>query len=120
MPESRVHEEAHLKVMRMIGTDPEISQREIATELGMSLGKTNYCLRALIDKGFVKARNFRKSNKKIRYFYQLTPRGIEHKTRLTVAFLERKRREYEALEQEIEVLSREAGDVKGGRPGSDA
>lgn len=112
MPESLVHEEAHLKVMRMIGADPEISQREIAAELGISLGKTNYCLRALIEKGFVKARSFRKSNKKIRYLYQLTPRGIEHKARLTIAFLESKRHEYEALEKEIEVLSREASIFK--------
>lgn len=106
-----MQEEAHLKVMRMIGANPEISQREIAAALGISLGKTNYCLRALVEKGFVKARNFGKSRKKIRYIYKLTPKGIEHKARLTVAFLERKRREYEALEQEIEALSREAGDL---------
>ena len=99
--------------MRMIGANPEISQREIAAELGISLGKTNYCLRALVEKGFVKARNFRKSSRKIRYFYQLTPKGIEHKALLTVAFLERKRREYDELKHEIEVLRREV-DGSGG------
>jgi len=93
--------------MRMIGANPEISQREIAAELGISLGKTNYCLRALIEKGFVKARNFRKSSNRMRYVYKLTPRGIEHRARLTIDFLERKRREYDELKHEIEVLRRE-------------
>ena len=102
-----MQEEAHLKVMRTIDANPQISQREIAAELGISLGKTNYCLRALTDKGFVKARNFRRSTNKIRYFYQLTPKGLEHKARLTLKFLERKRREYEALRHEIEMLSLE-------------
>ena len=104
-----VQEEAHLKVMRMIDANPEISQREIAAELGISLGKTNYCLRALTEKGFVKARNFRRSTNKMRYIYQLTPKGLEHKARLTLAFLERKRREYEALRREIELLQHEVG-----------
>jgi EPS-associated MarR family transcriptional regulator len=105
-----LQEEAHLKVMRMIAADPEISQREIARQLGISLGKTNYCLRALTAKGFVKVRNFRKSNSKLRYVYQLTPRGLEHKARLTLAFLERKQSEYEALKREIAELSREVGE----------
>jgi EPS-associated MarR family transcriptional regulator len=109
-----VQEEAHLKVMRMIDANPQISQREIAAELGISLGKTNYCLRALTEKGFVKARNFRRSANKMRYLYRLTPKGVEHKARLTLAFLERKRREYEALRREIDELSREAdGGSKG-------
>ena len=97
----------------MIEADPEISQREIATQLGISLGKTNYCLRALTEKGFVKARNFRRSNNKLRYVYKLTPKGIEHKARLTLRFLERKRLEYDALKREIEALAREAKDFEG-------
>ena len=98
--------------MRMIDANPEISQREIAAELGISLGKTNYCLRALTEKGFVKARNFRRSTNKMRYIYQLTPKGLEHKARLTLAFLDRKQREYEALRREIEALSKEASSLK--------
>jgi len=98
----------------MIDANPQISQREIASELGISLGKTNYCLRALTEKGFVKARNFRRSTNKMRYIYKLTPKGLEHKARLTLAFLERKQREYESLRREIDELSREAsGDSKG-------
>lgn len=95
--------------MRLIQANPEYSQRQMAEQLGISLGKTNYCLRALVEKGFVKARNFRRNPNKLGYFYQLTPRGIEHKAQLTLAFLERKRREYEALEREIEALSKELG-----------
>lgn len=93
--------------MRLIEARPGISQREMATELGVSLGKTNYCLRALIGKGFVKASNFRNSEKKTGYLYMLTPAGIERKAALTVAFLARKRKEYEALRHEIETLSQE-------------
>lgn len=101
--------EAHLRVMRLIEAEPELSQREMAAALGISLGKTNYCLRALVEKGFIKARNFHNSGEKIRYLYVLTPKGIEHKTKLAMAFLDRKRREYEALKREIELLSREVG-----------
>ena len=111
MTEPKTDENAHLQVMRLLDTNPEISQREMAGRLGISLGKTNYCLRALVDKGFVKARNFRKSDRKIHYLYQLTPKGIEHKARLSLAFLERKRREYEALRREIDALQREVNDA---------
>ncbi len=93
--------------MRLIASRPGISQREMAAELGVSLGKANYCLRALIEKGFVKANNVRNSDNKRRYLYILTPAGIRRKAALTVAFLERKQAEYEALRREIELLSRE-------------
>lgn len=86
-----------------------MSQREIARELGISLGKANYCLKALLEKGWIKARNFRNSHNKLAYSYLLTPRGIENKARLTLAFLERKREEFESIRKEIELLSREAG-----------
>ena len=111
MTKPKTDENAHLQVMRLLDTNPEISQREMAGRLGISLGKTNYCLRALVDKGFVKARNFRKSDRKIHYLYQLTPKGIEHKARLSLAFLERKKREYEALRREIDALQREVNDA---------
>jgi len=110
MTQTTTDEHAHLQVMRLLDANPEISQREMSSRLGISLGKTNYCLRALVDKGFVKARNFRKSDRKIHYLYQLTPRGIEHKARLSLAFLERKRREYEALKREIDTLQQEVGE----------
>ena len=111
-PNTPVQDDAHLRVMRLLDARPQLSQREMAAELGISLGKTNYCLRVLVEKGFVKVDNFRKSDRKFRYLYQLTPKGIENKARLTLTFLERKRREYEALRQEIDALSRELGEAE--------
>lgn len=93
--------------MRRLGVSPQISQRELATSLGVSLGKANYCLRALIDKGFVKASNYRNSSNKLAYLYVLTPKGAALKADMTRQFLARKLREYEHLRAEIEVLARE-------------
>jgi len=84
-----------------------VTQRELASELGVSLGKANYCLKALMDKGFIKARNFHNSNNKRAYLYKLTPTGIEAKARISVAFLRRKMDEYEHLKEEIEQLQTE-------------
>lgn len=100
-------QETHLKVMRYIEDNPEVTQRELASELGVSLGKANYCLKALMDKGFIKARNFHNSNNKRAYLYKLTPTGIEAKARISVAFLRRKMSEYEQLKEEIEQLQTE-------------
>ena len=94
--------------MRLLDAKPEVSQREVATSLGMSLGKVNYCLRALMAKGFVKVENYRKSTNKLAYFYVLTPSGRAAKAELTKAFLERKMREYEELRAEIEQLKQES------------
>jgi EPS-associated MarR family transcriptional regulator len=102
--------EAHLKVLRCIEDNPEISQRQIADALGISLGKTNYCVRALLEKGWIKARNFKNSKNKVAYAYILTPQGIEQKTQLAYQFLKRKQIEFEALKREIDLLSREAGE----------
>jgi EPS-associated MarR family transcriptional regulator len=99
--------ETHLKVLRHLEQTPEITQRELAKELGISLGKTNYCLKALIGRGFIKARNFKTSANKRAYLYVLTPRGIEAKARISVRFLQRKMEEYEALRIEIEQLKTE-------------
>ncbi len=96
-----------LAILRTLERQPDISQRELATQMGVSLGKANYCLRALIEKGCVKLENFRRSNNKLAYAYILTPRGIEEKARVTRAFLRRKEAEYELIRQEIEVLRRE-------------
>ena len=97
-------DEAHLKIMRLVQTRPTITQREIAVELGVSLGKVNFLLNALIGKGAVKVDNFRRSNNKLAYAYLLTPSGIDDKARLTVSFLKRKLAEYEAICQEIDQL----------------
>ena len=100
-------EETHYHVLKYIESNPSITQRELAKELGVSVGKANYCLKALIDKGWVKANNFKNSNKKLAYFYILTPSGIEQKARITVNFLKRKMHDFEELKQEIEMLKNE-------------
>lgn len=93
--------------MRLLVARPQLSQREVASYLGVSLGKANYCLRALIAKGFVKAQNYRKSSNKLAYLYILTPAGFAEKANLTREFLAIKVKEYEALGLEIEGLERE-------------
>ncbi len=93
--------------MRALAAAPSGSQRELALTTGLSLGKTNYCLRALIAQGFVKVARFRKSSNKLAYLYLLTPSGVAAKARLTRWFLARKVCEYEALQREIEMLRRE-------------
>jgi EPS-associated MarR family transcriptional regulator len=104
-------EEIHLRVLRILESNPEITQREMAERLGVSLGKANYCLKALADKGWIKAKNFTNNNHKAAYAYLLTPRGIEEKTRITLAFLKRKITEYESLKEEIEQLHKEVADA---------
>lgn len=101
-------EEAHYKLMRLLEANPGMSQRELARQLGISLGKVNYCLRAVVSKGWIKATNFRNSRNKAAYSYLLTPRGLEMKARLTARFLSIKVREYEALRAEIAEMRREA------------
>ncbi len=96
-----------LRVLRLLHATPEITQREMAREMGVSLGKTNYCLRALLSKGFVKVQNFRTSTNKRGYAYLLTPEGVAAKAALTREFLVWKRGEYEALRIELEGLQRE-------------
>lgn len=101
-------DEMRLKLMRLFETSPQASQRYAARELGISLGKVNYCLQALVHRGWIKANRFRNSRDKFAYRYLLTPRGVEAKTALTVRFLRIKMREYETLRTEIEQLRREA------------
>ncbi|MEI7431937.1 MAG: MarR family EPS-associated transcriptional regulator [Betaproteobacteria bacterium] len=100
-------EDLRYKLLKLLAEEPQISQRDLAGRLGISVGKTNYCLGALVDKGLVKINNFRRANNKLAYAYLLTPRGIEEKARVTVSFLQRKMREYAELQDEIEVLRRE-------------
>tara|TARA_X000000368_G_scaffold393374_1_gene359024 strand:- start:4160 stop:4456 length:297 start_codon:yes stop_codon:yes gene_type:complete len=94
--------EDHFDLLRTIHKKPESSQRELANELGFSLGKLNYCLRALQEKGLIKIKNFKKNPKKSNYLYFLTPQGIKEKTNLTLNFMKRKMREYDELKKEIE------------------
>lgn len=101
-------DEYRSKILRLLEEKPEISQREIARELGVSLGRVNFCLQALVEKGLVKADNFKNSNNKKAYMYFLTRKGIVEKARATTRFLDRKVAEYEALQREIEMLRREA------------
>ena len=92
----------HFEVLRKIEKLPEASQRDLAKELGFSLGKLNYCLKALQKKGLVKIENFKKNPKKINYFYILTPVGISERTRLTINFMKKKMKEYDELKKELE------------------
>ena len=102
------------ELLKLLETQPELSQREIAKHLGISLGKVNFCLKALVDKGLVKARRFRKSTNKKAYLYVLTLKGIEEKSKVTVRFLARKQAEHRQLQEEIESLKAEAGKIRAG------
>ena len=102
-----MQDEIHLKVLRLLQDSPQLNQREMAEALGVSLGKTNYCLKALMDKGYVKMQNFMSSHNKLAYSYLLTPSGISEKAQLTTQFLKRKVAEYEALKNEITMLELE-------------
>ena len=93
----------HFDVLRRIQKKPKSSQRELAEELGFSLGKLNYCLKALQSKGLVKIKNFKKNPKKLNYIYALTPKGISEKTNLTLNFMKRKMREYDELKNELKM-----------------
>jgi EPS-associated MarR family transcriptional regulator len=102
-----LQEENHLKVLRLLEVNPQLSQRDLADALGISLGKTNYCLKALLGKGFIKMQSFNKSQNKLAYAYLLTSTGITEKAGLTVRFLARKMAEFESLTLEIEALKAE-------------
>ena len=91
----------HFEVLRKIDNNPNSTQRELAKELGFSLGKLNYCLKALKNKGLVKMDNFTKNPQKLNYMYVLTPKGISEKTKLTLNFMKRKMREYDDLKKEL-------------------
>ena len=100
-------DDARFKILRLLEKHPDYSQRDLARALGLSLGGVNFCLRGLIQKGFVKVSNFRQSDNKLRYVYVLTPSGVSERAALTHSFLQRRLREYEALQAEIEALRAE-------------
>lgn len=104
-----LHDDLRYRILKQLEANPAISQRELAEALGVSLGRANYCLRALIDKGHVKVDNFRRKDNKLAYAYLLTPAGIADKIKVTRRFLQRKLAEYDALTAEIEALRREVG-----------
>lgn len=108
-------DEYRYKLLQLLEEHPQASQRELASALGISLGKVNYCLNALIERGLIKARNFTNSRNKRAYIYYLTPRGFQEKARVTVRFFKQKMTEYEALRREIEGLRRDAARARAHR-----
>ncbi|GAB4435347.1 MAG: hypothetical protein OHK0011_18530 [Turneriella sp.] len=104
---SLVTDELQHKLFKAIAQHPHISQRELSKILGISLGKANYCLKALVEKGWIKAQNFKNNKNKLSYAYLLTPSGIEEKARVTVRYLKRKMEEYDQLKAAVEELKRE-------------
>ena len=113
-------DDTRFRVLRVLTRNPELTQREIAAQLGMSTSGLNYVLHALIDKGLVKVRNFAQSNNKLGYVYLLTPQGIAEKTQLTQGFINRKLAERAALELEIREILAEGDDVSGVETSGDA
>ena len=101
-------DETRYKLLRMLEANPQASQRDLAQALGISVGKVNYCLNALIERGWLKAKNFKNNKNKRAYMYYLTPRGFDEKARVTMRFFRQRLAEYEALSAEIEALRREA------------
>ena len=105
---SILKDEIAYKLLKLIEAEPHLSQREIAQKMGVSLGKTNYCLKGLAEKGFIKLQNFYNNKKKSSYIYLLTPKGIEEKAEVTYRFLQRRLEEFESIKIEIESLKIEA------------
>jgi EPS-associated MarR family transcriptional regulator len=105
-------ENIHYTLLKLVEANPDISQRELAREMGISLGKVNYCLKSLVGKGFVKLENFRRSDNKLAYAYFLTPLGLEEKARITLSFLRIKEAEYETIRREIIRLRKEAKELR--------
>lgn len=108
--QARIQEDTYFRVLRLLQDNPDITQRELADKLGVSVGGLNYCLKALIEKGLVKMQNFSHSKNKFGYVYILTPRGISEKAALAGSFLRRKMDEYESLKVEIDALRCEMTD----------
>ena len=115
-----LNDEYRYRILKLLEAEPGASQRKLSDQLGISLGRVNYCLRALIDKGLIKANNFRNSANKRAYLYLLTPKGIEEKSRVTLRFLKHKLDEYEIVKRELEQLRLEAGELKAESPSPSA
>jgi len=113
--QAKLQEDTYFRVMRILQENPDLTQRELAEKLGISVGGLNYCLKALMEKGLVKMKNFANSKNKFGYVYVLTPAGIEEKAAITHRFLQGKMDEYEALKEEIEDLKLEFAKPKFGK-----
>jgi len=105
-------DELRYRLLKQLEKNPNLSQRELASLMGISLGRVNYCLNALIERGWVKARNFRQSQNKMGYAYLLTAKGVDEKARVTLAFFKHKQKEYDELVKELETLREEAAAIK--------
>ena len=105
-------QDIQLDLLRRLESNPEYTQRELSQEMGVSLGKINYCMRKLTEKGWIKITNFTRNTNKMGYVYLLTPSGVEEKTRLTFSFLKRKIKEYEVLKEEIDKLKQDTKKLK--------
>ncbi|MDN4576460.1 MarR family EPS-associated transcriptional regulator [Pandoraea cepalis] len=112
--QAKTQEDTYFRVLRILHENPDLTQRELAERLGVSVGGVNYCLKALMDRGWVKMQNFANSKNKFGYVYVLTPRGISQKAALTSRFLKRKMEEYELLKAEIMALKKEVKDEQDG------
>ena len=106
-----IDQDTHFRVLHLLEEKPQLTQRELAQKLGISLGGVNYCLKALIDIGHIKVENFSNNPNKSSYLYILTPQGIAEKSRLTTGFLKRKMEEYQALKEEIDTIQSKAKNV---------
>ncbi len=113
MPDTILNEESHLKVLRLLESNPHLNQRDLSKALGVSLGKANYCIKALLEKGLIEMQSFRNNQNKLAYAYLLTPSGISEKSGITARFLKRKMAEYEHLTLEIEALKFEVNQAQG-------
>ena len=109
------HKDIHLDLLRKLEVNPKYTQRELSKEMGVSLGKINYCMKKSIEKGLVKLKSFSNNPNKVNYIYLLTPRGIEQKGRLTISFLKIKLQEYEMLKNEISKLKQDAEKLQSGQ-----
>lgn len=114
MSERILDDETRYRLLRLLADDPALSQRDLATEIGISVGKVNYCLKALLDKGYIKAINFKNNRHRAAYLYKLTPAGIRAKAQAASRFLERKQAEYERLEAELAQLRQEVRQAPSG------
>jgi len=109
---AKLQEDTNFRVMRLLEENPDLTQRELAEKLGISVGGLNYCLKALMEKGLVKMRNFAHSKNKFGYVYMLTPNGMAEKAAITHRFLQRKMEEYESLKAEIAALKQDLGSLR--------
>ena len=105
------NKDIRLELLRKLDKNPNYTQRELSKEMGVSLGKVNYCLKKFIEKGLVKLSNFRHNEDKVSYIYLLTPKGIENKSRLTIEFLKIKVEEYKILQEEIDILKKDVNRI---------